>query len=72
MKFKLTINVETDAEHQNLNITYKRKDIVPPESVDDKLLAKYIESLVRYTIDNGFANPTVKGKEEQDGEEVGK
>lgn len=58
MKFKLTINVETDAEHKNLDVTYKRKDIVAPETVEDKLLAKYIESLVRYTIDNGFAKPS--------------
>ena len=68
MKFKLTISVETDAEHKNLDVTYKRKDIEAPETVEDKLLAKYIESLVRYTIDNGFM--PIEKKEETDGEKV--
>lgn len=69
MKFKITINVETDAEKQNLNITYKRKDIIAPDSVDEKLMAKYIETLVRYTIDNGF-KPIPKEEGETDGKTV--
>lgn len=69
MKMKLTITVEKTEE--NLEITYKRKDIEKPESVDDQLLLAYIEGLIRYTIDNGFA-PTNLPKEQKDGEEVGK
>lgn len=70
MKFKLTINVETDVENQTLNVTYERKDIIPPETMDDKLMAKYIESLVRYTIDNGFT--PIKKKDDTDGDTVDK
>lgn len=76
MKIRLTIDIETDKDHKNLNIEYKRKDIVVPETKEDKLMASYIEHLVRYTIDNGFQKPTVETipdtKGEYDGETVSK
>lgn len=68
MKTKLTILIEKD--DTNLNITYNRKDMEKLDNTEDKLLVKYIESLIRYTIDNGFMSPKVK--EEENGTEIQK
>ena len=68
MKTKLTILIEK--KDGNLEITYKRKDVEKPETTEEKLILKYIETLIRYNIDNGFA-PPIK-KEESDGEDIGK
>lgn len=68
MKSKITVIVEK--KDKNLDITYKRKDIVPPTEKDDIILLSYICGMIRQTIDNGFAPApkTEEGKEETDGE----
>ena len=69
MKTKLTILIEKKGE--NLEITYERKDLQQPETTEEKLILKYIETIIRYNIDNGFA-PQPKTKEEGDGKDTGK
>lgn len=69
MKSKFTITVEK--KDGNLDITYKRKDIVAPDNKDDMVLLAYIGGMIRQTIDNGFAPaPKAEEKEGNDGEEV--
>lgn len=61
MKTKLTITIEK--KNDNLELTYKRKDLVPTETKEEELIVKYIEAVVRTCIDNGFA-PTLKAEED--------
>ena len=70
MKSKITITIEK--KDGNLDITYKRKDIVAPDNKDDMVLLAYIGGMIRKTIDNGFAPATQeeKGKEEDNGKEI--
>lgn len=67
MKTKFIIDVEKKGGE--LEVTYLRRDLKPAQEKEDKLILLYIESLLRSTIDGGFA-PGKKG--EKDGEPVGK
>lgn len=67
MKTKFIIDVEKKGDQ--LEVKYTRRDLKVPDSTDDKLILLYIESLIRSTIDGGFA----PGKKEvKDGETVEK
>ena len=66
MKTKLTITIEK--KDGNLELTYDRKDIEKPETTEDSLILKYIETIIRYNIDNGFASPQAQEKEGKDGD----
>ena len=66
MKSKITITIEK--KDGNLDITYKRKDIVAPDNKDDMVLLAYIGGMIRKTIDNGFA-PAPELQEEEQGKE---
>ena len=66
MKTKLTITIEK--KDGNLELTYDRKDIEKPETTEDSLILKYIETIIRYNIDNGFASPKAQEKEGKDGD----
>lgn len=67
MKTKLIIDIETDKKNPgNMDVKYTRRDLKQPENDDEKMILKYIETLVRCTIDNGFASPM--SKEKKDGE----
>lgn len=67
MKTKFIIDVEKKGDQ--LEVKYTRRDLKVPDSTDDKLILLYIESLIRSTIDGGFAPG--KKKEEENGEVVG-
>ena len=67
MKTKFIIDVEKKGDQ--LEVKYTRRDLKVPDSTDDKLILLYIESLIRSTIDGGFAPG--KKKEVKDGEVVG-
>lgn len=67
MKTKFIIDVEKKGGE--LEVTYLRRDLKPAQEREDKLILLYIESLLRSTIDGGFA-PGKKG--EKDGEFVEK
>ena len=67
MKTKFIIDVEKKGDQ--LEVKYTRRDLKVPDSTDDKLILLYIESMLRSTIDNGFA--PAKKKEADDGEVVG-
>lgn len=67
MKTKLIIDIETDKKNPgNMDVKYTRRDLKQPENDDEKMILKYIENLVRFTIDNGFVSP-IKPKEDKDG-----
>ena len=71
MKTKIVIDISTDKKNpDNMNVQYVRRDLEQPKNKDEELILKYIEGLVRYTIDNGFA--PAQRKEEQDGETTAK
>lgn len=67
MKTKFIIDVEKKGDQ--LEVTYTRRDLKPAAETNDKLILLYIESLIRSTIDTGFAPG--KKKEEENGEAVG-
>lgn len=72
MKTKIIIDIATDKKHpENMDITYTRRDLKQPENKDEEMILKYIETLVRFTIDNGFASPITK-KEDDNGEATSK
>ena len=67
MKTKFIIDVEKKGDR--LEVTYNRRDIKVSDDTNDKLILLYIESLIRSTIDGGFA-PGNK-KEVDSGEAIG-
>lgn len=66
MKTKFIIDVEKKGGE--LEVTYLRRDLKPAQEKEDKLILLYIESLLRSTIDGGFAPGK---KREENGESVG-
>lgn len=59
------IDVTTSEETNELNLKYNRKDLVVPESNNEKLIVLMLESLIRSVLDNGF-KPVEKKEEKND------
>ena len=64
IKTKFTIDVRTSKDGKELNLKYNRKDLVKPETQNEKLIIIMLESLIRSVVDNGFTNPTKKEAED--------
>ena len=67
---KIIIHIKTDAKGENVDFTYKRKDLKPLEDNNAKLLVMYAEQIVRFMIESGMVAP--KAKDVKDGEPVAK
>ena len=64
MKTNIIITIENDKKNpENMDVKYARKDLEKPKTKDESLILSYIEGLVRFTIDNGFA-PAQKGNDD--------
>lgn len=62
---QFVIDVTTSEETNELNLKYSRKDLVVPESNNEKLIVLMLESLIRSVLDNGF-KPVEKKEEKND------
>lgn len=64
IKTKFTVDVRTTKDGKELSVKYKRKDLIKPEDINEKLLLTMFESLIRSVVDNGFSKPIPKGEED--------
>ena len=67
MKTKLIIDISNKKDPENMEVKYVRRDLETPATKDEEMILKYIETLIRFTIDNGFMSPTTK-KDDDNGE----